>query len=387
MPKAFINKDIISWALLRAGMSEDELADKLKVREDKVMSWVLGDDHPTFTQAQKMATILGIPFGYLYLNQPPEEELPITDFRTVGSVPQALDVNTKNFLKDVLYKHDWFKEYRIQQGYDAVPFVGRASLEMPAQSVAADIIASLGLHPRPRTGTFEDYIKFLVQKAEDAGIWVMRTSMVGNNTSRPLSTDIFRGVAISDPIVPLIIINSKDSKSAQIFTIAHELAHLWLGETGISNVDLAKANASINSKVEAFCNRVAAELLTPSDEFKSRWNDDVALIDQVDTLAYAFKVSRVVVARRALDLRYITAGMYSEFYQQEQTRWIALAEKQSKKPAHIPQHVMLPIRYGRKFTYSVVSEAVRGSMLLREASSLLGTNPSKMQRLYNKLQA
>lgn len=387
MSKAFINNEILSWALLRASMSEDELANKLKVREAKVMSWAAGDDWPTFAQAQKLAKTLGIPFGYLYLNTPPDEKLPLTDFRTLGSVGPKLDVNTKNFLQDVLYKRDWFKDYRIQQGHDEIVFIGSASLKMKASDVANKIISDLELRPRPKKGNFESYLKFLVSQAEEAGIWVMRTSMVGNNTHRPLDVEVFRGVAISDPLVPLVIINSKDTKSAQIFTLAHELAHLWLGESGISNVDLGDADLSKSSRVEAFCNNVAAEILTPRDEFLGRWNDDINFLDQVDLVAGVFKVSRIVVARRALDLGLIEKPEYTSFYRLEQARWKKLAAKQKENSGPVQPHVMLPIRYGEKFTGSVLSEAVRGALLLREASSLLGTKPSKMKAIHSKLQA
>lgn len=387
MPKALINNNIISWALLRAGMSEDELAERMQVRAEKVLSWVGGDDHPTFAQAQKMAKVLGIPFGYLYLSMPPEEKFPLTDFRTVGSVANNLDVNTKNFLQDVLYKRDWFKEYRLQQGYSKIGFIGSVTLEAKVVDVAKDIIEKLQLSPRPKRGNFEDYLKFLVAQAEQAGIWVMRTSMVGSNTSKPLSIDVFRGVAISDPMVPLIVINSKDAKSAQIFTITHELAHLWLGESGISNINLGNEQLSKNSRVESFCNLVAAEVLTPRDEFVERWRDQTDLVSQVDDIAGFFKVSRIVVARRALDLGLIAHPEYSRFYRFEQARWEKLAAEQKENSTPIPQHVMIPIRYGQSFTRSVLTEAVRGTMLLRQASSLLGAKPSKMKEIYSKLQA
>jgi Zn-dependent peptidase ImmA (M78 family)/transcriptional regulator with XRE-family HTH domain len=387
MSKAFINQKILPWAMLRAGMSEGELADKLTVREEKVMSWVAGSDRPTFAQAQKLAKALGIPFGYLYLNTPPEENLPLTDFRTVGSVSPELDVNTKNFLQDVLYKRDWFKDYRTQQGHDEIGFIGSASLKMEASEVANQIINELGLRPRPKNGNFENYLKFLVSQAEDAGIWVMRTSIVGNNTHRPLKVEVFRGVAISDPLVPLIIINSKDAKSAQIFTMAHELAHLWLGESGISNIDLGDVEFNKSSKVEAFCNNVAAEILTPSDEFLRRWNNQIDFTDQVDLVAGYFKVSRIVVARRALDLGLIGAPEYTNFFRLERAAWEKLALKQKENSGPVSSHIMLPIRYGEKFTGSVLSEAVRGTLLLREASSLLGTKPSKVKTIYSKLRA
>ncbi|MFT8990775.1 MAG: ImmA/IrrE family metallo-endopeptidase [Gluconobacter albidus] len=387
MSKALINKDIVSWALRRAGVSEAELADRLNIREEKVASWTLGNDHPTFIQAQTAAKVLGIPFGYFYLQKPPEEDLPLMDFRTVGSVERNLDVNTKNLLQDILYKRDWFKEYRVQQGYEKVSFIGSASQDMPPELVAKMISQTLSLGPRPQKGTFEEYLKFLVAQAENAGIWVMRTSMVGNNTHRPLSVNMFRGVAISDSVVPLILINSRDVKSAQIFTLAHELAHLWLGESGISNVDLGAPRPARVSGIEAFCNKVAAEILTPRNEFLEHWRRYISLDEQVDELAGMFKVSRVVIARRALDCRLINYEEYSTFYQREQARWDHEAEKRKDKSGSVPQHVMLPIRYGRSFTRSVLTEAARGSMLLREAASLLGAKPSKMKAIYNKLQA
>lgn len=388
MTKALINNNILKWAMLRAGVSEDELGDRMSVRVDKVLGWVMGDSHPTFAQAQKMAKILGIPFGYFYLNEPPAEVLPVADFRTVSSGKISLDVNTKNFLQDTFYKLDWYKDYLDAQGHTKLDFVGSMSLKDSPEAVANSIRERLRLHPRPKVANHEDYLKYLVAEAEAIGIWVMRTSMVGNNTHRLLSTEVFRGIAISDQLAPLIVINSSDAKSAQIFTLIHEIAHIWIGQSGISNVDLVAAATARDSETEAFCNKVAAEVLTPVTEFKLKWRAGVQLEDQADVLADYFKVSRIVIARRALGLNFITREIYQKYSALEAARWAALAKKQKlNSTGSPPQHVMMPVRYGRNFTKSVLAEAVRGSMLLKEASTLLGMKPGRVFDVYKKIQA
>ncbi|WP_234819537.1 MULTISPECIES: ImmA/IrrE family metallo-endopeptidase [Sinorhizobium] len=197
-----------------------------------------------------------IPFGHLFLKEPPEEKLAIPDLRTVGGDPaRKLDLNFRDLLNDILFKRDWFRDFIQDHAGRELEFVGKYTFSDSAETVAADMRKSLyGEEGPPQTGSWEEQLRMLIDKAEAAGIWVMRNGIVGSNTHRPLSISQFRGFAISDKVVPLIFINGKDAKKAQIFTFAHELAHIWLGESGVSNVHLGDVNYGVHQKVERKCN-------------------------------------------------------------------------------------------------------------------------------------
>lgn len=380
MAKALVNSSVLRWAMERAEMPVDVLAKKLAVKPEQVESWLTGDDRPTFGQAQKAAAALSVPFGYLYLQKPPAEDMTIPDLRTVGGERGHLDVNLKTLLSDIEFKQDWFREFRQQHGYDPLPFIGRFTTSDRPSEIAEDMrVVLLGEGGRPRTGSFETYLQTLMQKAEAVGIWVMRTGIVGNNTHRPLSVSKFRGLAIADDLVPLIMINGQDSKAAQIFTFAHEIAHLWLGESGVSNVQLGAADYGAHRTIERLCNKVAAEFLTPEQEFRAYWGD-AGLVAQVDSLSSRFKVSRVVVARRAFDLGFIDQAEYGDFFAAEQRRWADVNRDSGGDFFNT-----LPVRNGRQFTQSVINEAMRGSLLLRHAGSLLGIQPGKIRKMHERL--
>ncbi len=381
MARALINNGMLEWAMARADMPVDALADRVHVEPNQIERWLTGDDRPTFAQARKAATALAVPFGYLYLQRPPAEDEPIPDLRTVGGERGRWDVNLRSLMTDILFKHEWYRDYRQQGGGEPLAFVGKFPLNAAAEDVAADMHSViLGEAGRPRAGAFEDYLQTLMLAAEDAGIWVMRTGIVGNNTHRPLSVSSFRGLAIADPLVPLVMINGQDSKAAQIFTLAHELAHIWLGESGVSNVQLGEDNYGAHRRVEQHCNKIAAEFLTPREEFTRYWRDGLGLRDQVDTLSRRFKVSRVVIARRAFDLGFVGRDEYGDFYAAEEKRWRDLNRDSGGDFFNT-----LPVRNGRRFTKSVISEAMRGTLLLRQASSLLGIQPGKIRKMHERL--
>ena len=133
---------------------------------------------------------------------------------------------------------------------------------------------SLCIADRNTTRTWQAFLKLLIQKSEALGIWVLCNGIVGNNTHRTLDVEDFRGFAIADPVCPLVFINNKDAKAAQIFTLVHELAHIWIGQNGISDVGLENDLELEHGEVEAFCNQVAAEVLVPAHVLQDRWQDD-----------------------------------------------------------------------------------------------------------------
>lgn len=174
-----------------------------------------------------------------------------------------------------------------------------------------------------RHGTWPDALHHLREAIEHAGILVAINSVVGNDTHRKLDTEEFRGFVLTDKYAPLIFVNGSDAKSAQMFTLAHELAHLWVGESALFNL---QNMAPSGFAVEQFCNKVAAEFLVPAAEFESYWPQAIQDADPFQVIARHFKVSPIVAARRAQDLGLIQQAEFLTFYrtyQEDERRQVA----------------------------------------------------------------
>ncbi|WP_175822425.1 XRE family transcriptional regulator [Burkholderia sp. BCC0419] len=380
MAEAHINPAILTWALRRSGIDAPALASKLGTAEARVSSWETGERKPTFRQARRIAEITHIPFGYLYLPRPPDEPLPIADFRTVGDDPlRPLSIDFRDVLSDVLRKQAWFQEYRRLQGDEPLPFIGRYGTGNSAAEIAADIRRTLSITEQQRadSGNWEDYLRLLMTKIEDIGVLVMRSGIVGTNTHRPLSVDEFRGFAVADSYAPVIFINGKDAKAAQIFTLIHELAHLWLGASGVSNEKIGAIGRQ-SGDVEKLCNAAAAEFLVPADVFLTAWNANADLATQARELARQFKVSGVVIGRRAVELRLARWDDFFAFYQGERDAWAAAAARQASGG---DPYKTSAVRNSKTLTKAVLGMAFEGRMLLRDASSLLGVAPANLRKL------
>lgn len=378
MAQALINHKIIPWACHRADMDLDFLASKMKVNVEKLKEWESGESKPTFKQAQKLAKYLHIPFGYLFLKEAPAETVPVTDFRTIANRQQkSLSIDLKDLLNDLEQKQSWYREYIRDYFGEPVNIIGKFSSTNTPLAVATDIIAKLNLTLQDRKlarNTTELY-NLLVARIERYNILVMKSGVVGSNTHRALDLEEFRGISMYDDYAPIIFINGRDVPAAQLFTLVHELAHLWIGEGGISNQPLDSQITGSNA-IERLCNAVAGEVLVPQDILINHW-DNGKTLDEItaDLRRKIFRVSQVVIARRAYDIRLISWGDYSEFYADQAKKW-----KSPKSPGGNPYNT-IPIRNSKTFTSAVVQRARANGILLRDAGKLLGVSPARISKL------
>lgn len=374
---AFINPAILSWSRQRAGLSEAQIAKGLALEIVKVKRWEGGQNLPTFNQAQKWAVITQIPFGFLFLKAPPQEHLPIPDLRTVGGVfPHKPSLNLMDTVRDVLRKQDWYLEYLQDHERAPLPFVGRFNNHSPIKDVVADIRRVLGVTDAFARMGYEDYVRALVSGAEEAGILVMRSGVALGNTHRKLDVSEFRGFAISNPVAPVVFINSADAPTARLFTLMHELAHIWIGSSGVSDGSSQSARQE-----EAFCNAVAGEFLAPELIFRAHWVSDVHWEENLGPLAGRFRVSALVIARRARDLGYISNDQYGAYYRR------ILQEYRDKDGSGGDYYRTATIRNSTRLSKAVLAEAQSGRILLRDAGKLLGVQPAKLKTYGMKLSA
>jgi Arc/MetJ-type ribon-helix-helix transcriptional regulator len=239
---------MLQWAVARAGIALDDV----RLRFGRYDEWLTGTTQPTLKQLQDFARYTYAAIGYFFQDEPPELKLPIPDFRTLdGTRPDDPSPDLLDTVYVCQQRQEWYVSYARSVGGEALPFVGRLSIDddIVDASEAIRSALKLDLSVRRALPTWEDALRQFIQLADDAGILVMVSGVVGSNNTRKLDTEEFRGFALSDPTAPLVFVNGADTKSAQMFTLAHELAHLWLGQSALSDSTAAKVSMSRNGAI------------------------------------------------------------------------------------------------------------------------------------------
>jgi Zn-dependent peptidase ImmA (M78 family) len=368
---------VLSWAASQAGEGLHELAVRVSKKSvDKIAAGTL-----TYPQVLKYAKLAGVPLGFLFLPEPPEQrKAPLADFRTLPDA-HPLSKDFYDVFDDIVFKHSWILERLKSEGAEPLDFVGKYKSNRPTADVlAAEIRVYLDFNEAALQNlrNSDQLFSFLVDQSEKNSIYVFKNGVVGNNTTRPLSVAEFRGFAIADPICPIIFINGADASAAWVFTLAHELAHLWIGDSGISDTAAISHN-----QTERYCNAVAGEFLVPKNKFIKVWNElpsessDVRL----EVARRTFKVSKTVVARRAYDFGLISHAEYFEIYN------FARKAAKDKKSAGGDFYRSLAVRNSKAFSKQISGLAASGSLNLSEAGRLLNTTPNNVLKLYEKQNA
>ena len=376
MTRAPVNSELLRWARERAGVTQDSLLRKFR----KLPEWESGEALPTLKQVEDFARAVHVPVGYLFLTQPPEEPVPIPDFRTFAG--QTVTRPSPNLL-DTIYicqeRQSWYRDLLRVAQEPELDFIGSVTVDMQPEDVAARMRETLGfdLDARRECPTWTAALRLFIQQADEAGVLVMTSGIVMSNTSRRLDPAEFRGFALSDPLAPLIFINGSDTKTAQMFTLAHELAHLWLGASALSNIGAESWRQSFRPE-EAWCNAVAAELLVPLADLRTELRDDEPL-PVVPRLARAFKVSTLVILLRLLDANRLDRLSFDSAWAQEreQLRVKALVQSGGGNFYHTTLARVSP-----RFARALVASTLEGQTLYRDAFRMLGISKTET---FNKL--
>jgi len=383
MARAAVNSDILHWARERARLGIDVVAKKLNTSTERVEQWESGDLRPTFRQAEKFANATHVPFGYLFLPEPPEESLPIPDFRTVRS----LDVDRPSpELLDTIYamqrRQAWLRDTLVEGEAEPLTFVGSARLTDDPETAGREIRRITGLADgwASKVRSWQEAVSELRRAIEELGVMAVINGVVGNNPHRPLNVAEFRGFALSDSYAPLIFVNGADAKSAQMFTLAHELAHIWLGAEGLSGFEGLSPDGL---ETEEWCNRAAAEFLVPARELNACWNEAKRTGKPFQTLARKFKVSPIVAARRALDLGYVDRDAFFSFY----TEYIRTEHRRSDARSGGDFYNNQNTRVGEYFATHVIGAALEGRIGFKEAYDLTGLRGGAFQEYARRLGA
>jgi Zn-dependent peptidase ImmA (M78 family) len=354
---------LLTWAAERSGR---DLAD-LRDRFPKLPEWLEGDVRPTVRQLEGYARATDTPFGYMLLAEPPEEPVPVPDFRTM---PSGRSRRPSPNLLDTIYlceqRQDWYRGYLRASGATPLAFVGSLDTGTTVGEAARRIEGELdfGVEARRRSSSWTDALREFSERVEDSGILVMVSGVVAGNTHRKLDPEEFRGFALVDDLAPVIFVNGADSKAAQIFTLAHELAHVWLGQTALSDARLDTRGSDVT---ERWCNAVAGEFLIPEATLRAEFDADASIGEEASRLARHFKVSTLVVLRRIFDAGHLDWDDYRTAYRAELDR---IGEVATAGGGNF--YNTQPVRTSKRFARAILSDTLEGRTLHRDAFRLLG---------------
>jgi Zn-dependent peptidase ImmA (M78 family) len=358
-----IKPELLRWACERAGFDRADLEHKFP----HLAEWETEATQPTLKQVEAFAKATYTPVGYLFLQEPPVEKIPIPDFRAMDN--ERIGHPSPDLL-DTIYvcqqRQEWFRNYARSMGESPLAFVGSARVGDDVVRTAARIREELGfdLDARRQMPTWTDALRHFIEQADGLGILVMCNGVVHNNNYRHLDPQEFRGFAMADDFAPLVFINGADTKAAQMFTLAHELAHIWLGQSAVSD---SQPTAIPDQQVERWCNEVAAELLVPLDTMRQAYHPDGELAEETGRLARRFKVSTLVILRRILDVGGLTQEEFWEAYHAEVARLRAIP-RGSGGNFYLTQAA----RVSKRFAAALCASTLEGQTRYNDAFRMLG---------------
>ena len=393
--EAPINHAILEWARKQTDFTHEQAVARAGIKglkrrgltaEERLAKWESGQEKPTLNELELIAKAYRRPLLTFFLSEPPRIETRLQDFRTVGDRPVAKSSpEFAAFRRQMEALQKTVRQLVEEEGGKPLEFIGSFHMNVApsaiAQAIRSEFQFSLG--DQQQVQSSEELFNTLRNKADEAGIFVLRKADLGSGYSK-ISIEEFRGLVISDPIAPFIVVNPSDARSALLFTLVHELAHLWLGESGISNFDALRIGPSNYQEREVFCNEVAAEFLVPETILVNEWRRVIKgeLEFTIQSLADRFKVSRIVIARRLLDFQEITRETYWELYNQWRDEWSIVRERQRNSEGGPGYFVITKSKLGSKLLNTVIGAVYDGRLSFRNAAKLLGIKVDYFSRFY-----
>lgn len=354
-------------------------------------SWHLGKKTPTFNQIEKVSKATGIPLGYFFLQNPPQEDISLIEFRTVDSVllnnPSRNLIDTMHDMEQI---QDWVRDFQISDGNSYLMYVGSIKTDSKAIESAKQIRKILNIRTEWYTDckTADEAFTYIRSAMSAIGTIVMMSGIVGNNTHRALDINEFRAFAIVDEYAPLIFINSNDSINGKLFSLLHEFAHICIGENSLFN-DRDSTGLQV-TKTETLCNAIAAEILVPHSVFIAAWNtleNKDNKEENVRLLSEKFKCGITVIARKAYDECFITYEVYKKI---AHTAIILYNETRKRKKERGEGggdfYRTLASRIDKRFLHMLVGSVKTGRTLYSEAFRLTNTNRSTFGTLAEKVE-
>ena len=378
-----ISPDVLVWVLKKIADNQREIEIAQLIKD-----WQTGEKKPTFKAVENVSQKIHIPFGYFFLQKPPEEECQLIECRTIDSKalenPSRELIDTVNMMSNV---QEWMAEYNKDNGLDELSFVGSFREKFNILDLVDDIRCELEMKKNwfVDCQNVDESFKYLREKISNLGILVMQNGVVNLNSNRKLNIEEFRAFTLINGYAPLIFINTNDTKNGKIFSLLHELTHIWLGNDNLYNDSHAGSNKV--SKLEQLCNEAAAEILVPDKIFINKWKEtEEVSIEKIKSIAQYFKCSSFVIARRALNKKFISKQFYNEFVEEKRKEY-ALYKKRTSGNGGGNFYSTLISHWDRKFIFALDNSTKTGRTQYLEAYRLVQMNGKTFHKFVDKLKS
>jgi len=391
-----VNPQILVWARESAGFDVATASKKLALTDSKTSSAIeklhtyeVGQRAPSRPLLVRMAKQYRRPLLTFYLSEPPRAGNRGEDFRTLTqAVEPSQNALVDALVRNVRARQEIVKDALVSaQDREALQFVGSYEFDRGIEGLVESIQQSIGLDREQyrQFRTQAEAFKYLRTCVEETGVFTLLLGNLGSYHTN-LSTEVFRGFALSDNIAPFVVINDQDAKAAWSVTLLHEVAHLWLGETGISG-------GTYERSVEKFCNEVASEILVPEVELRARFDYDAltdrnSSIDAIDFLASSWKVSSRLLAFRLLRQSAINRQQFEQLGKFFFERWEAERTKQKAKDRSSdggPSYYKLKRhRVGTALLNASERLLRSGELSTTRAATVLGVRALKVEKMFNE---
>lgn len=367
---SLVQPELLEWAIERSDRSVHDLYGRFPHLD----SWLSGTSEPSIAQLEKFANATTTPLGYLFLTEPPVEEFPLLDFRRRQGAGTQVSTNLRDQVYICQQKQDWYIDYATDEGLDPVPVVGSLTLDTAPEIAAERMREDLGVLPNQfeTVSGQQAAVSNFAEKIEALGILVMISGVVGFNTHRILDSEEFSGFSFSHALAPLIFVNGAESKSAQMFTLAHELAHIYLGD---SSVSLATPDLAAGPGHEAWCNSVAAEFLMPADRVMELTRNTGTGLESLTAIARRLKVSPVALLVKWRELDFVGETDYQKLLREYEHLLSQVPMRRSISGGSF--FTTAPVRSGKRLTRAVLSSTFEGTTGFTDAFKMLGSKKSQ----------
>lgn len=375
-----VNREAIAWALKWNGYSVDDLHSAFP----KLPMWLDGSKQPTIKQLEKFASKTHLIVPVFFAETVPEIHLQIADFRrpAVSSSKKTPSPALFDTIDEMLMRQGWMSDFFVDLGYgknELVNSYANTNINtIDSESLATYISKAIGVDVNDLISArnFGDAFKLLRRAIEACGISVSVSGYAKNSTRRTFDVNEFRGFVLTDDFAPIIFINGRDAKSAQLFTLVHELTHLTLGHTGLFDDTYEIVH---DSNEEHFCDQVAAEFLMPRDIFKEMWQTHEEDWREANRISKKLKVSFEASIRRAQDLSLIDNKTYIELFKSHQNKIKSLP---ANKGGYGNYHFTKGANLGDLFTEAVYMGVKSGKLLYSDAYKLTSMKADTFNKYY-----
>lgn len=384
VPLPGVQPALLKWARESAHLSLEEVAGRLKKAVEEIDAWESGANAPSYAQLEKLAyELYKRPLAIFFLPSPPAEPKPEAEFRALP------DTDLRRLSRETVFLIRRARAYQasLVELFDgrspiAEPLWKRVGLDVskPIAPQAAVVRASLGV-PAPGANEWggadgDEALKLWCKAIEASGVFVFKDTFKQREIS---------GFCLEHPELPVVMINNSATKTRQIFSLLHELAHVLIGWRAISTFDDAplKRLPPAEQRIERFCNQIAAEILVPAQDFASQvaglpQNVEALSSDRFAALAARYRVSREVILRRFRDANRVS----QDFYERRKLEWDGQrVGKESSggsfyltKGAYLSERLMSEVfaRYGRR------------QISVDEAADFIGVKPKQVDELESR---